>query len=222
LHPAAVKWVAPACFVLLFVLLFFSWVGIYVGSEMLARQSGWGLAFGLAPTESRANWLKEKILLTERLPSLFTVLTLIYAVLIVAGVVAAIALVVAPFKPVPAIERFLPWRSLVMGGLSILAFLFLITQLLTGFPLEREVRKAADQNYEAAVRKAKEIQETAEREVKLREAADWRQLQEAMLQRRGWLWLVVALNLLAVLASLTDFWLERRVGRPPPRFVFEW
>jgi hypothetical protein len=218
LQPAVVKWLTPVCLVVIFVLLFFPWVGYYAGDKMLVRQSGWGLAFG-SFTEFRAKWLQQELLLTDNMPSMFAPLTLVYALLIALGFLAAVVLVVVAFIPVPAVEPYLPYRSLALGGLSILAFVFLLIQLVIGFPLERQVNRAADQTLETALKAAEKaknpnLAETA--------AQIERGYKAAALERSEWLRMVFFLNLLAVVVSLTEFWLERRLGQPMPRVVFEW
>jgi hypothetical protein len=49
-----------------------------------------------------------------------------------------------------------------------------------------------------------------------------RGMQSDLLKHRVSLRLVGFLNLVAVWAALAELWLQRRVGKPPPRLHLEW
>ncbi len=228
-RPQVIKWIAPVCFFLIFLLMFFPWVGAYAGSIALVRQSGLGLAFG-GYSEFRKDYFKEEIwgqmanpggkASEEKPPSLFAALTLFYFLVVLLGILAAIAFLVLPNLNPEIAGQFAPWRSLAIGGLSILALLFLLLQLLIGFPLENKVVERADKSISKLLSDAKQAPEAERR--RLTESLELQKENvRGAFENRPALRLVLLLNLVAVIASLIDFWLERRVGRPAPRLVVE-
>lgn len=231
-RPQVIQWIAPVCFFLIFLLMLFPWVGAYVGSTGLVTQTGLGLAFG-SYSEYERDYFKEQLWKLqvglggssilggqapeEKPPSLFAPLTLFYFIIVLLGIFAAIAFLVLPNVNPELAARFVPWRSLAIGGISILAFLFLLLQLLVGFPLENRVVARADKSFAKAISAARDQKDAkTARDLEIERARF-----EGLFQNRPALRLVLLLNLVAVIASLIDFWLERRVGRPAPRLLFE-
>lgn len=217
LSPKVTKWVTPACFLLLFFLTFFPWVGIYAGDKMLVRQSGWSVAFG-----SYAEFRNKFVGSDEGIDKPgWSFITLLYLLLILLGVAAAIAAEIVHFAKLPLDRQVAPWRSLALGGISLFALLFLLLQLLLGFSLEDKASRWADKVHDGAKGLSKSAPEGEKDQIK--EWADIAQEAiESFSQRRFWLRCLVLLNFVAVVASLADFWLERRVGRPLPRMQLEW
>ena len=95
--------------------------------------------------------------------------------------------------PSPALRRgVLPHRPLIVGGLALLAFLFLTLQFLWGFPAQHHA-----------------FPNDAE-------------VMQALVYKTIWLRLTYAITVIALLAALGDFWLERRGKKPLPKLTMEW
>jgi hypothetical protein len=210
LNLTAVRWVPPACLVLIFILLFFPWVGLYAGDRMLLRQSGWGVAFG-GMTHYTARFLAD-------LNPGVAVIVLLYFFLICLGLLAVVALALGQFAPErlhvdlpPWLKGLVAWRSFLLGSISILGFVFLLPHCFVSFPFERMLLSNAGEVYEATLQAVKNL-----------DVDKASLLTEPFLQRRSWYYAVVFLNLLAVFGSLGDFWLARRGNRPPPRMEVAW
>jgi hypothetical protein len=124
---------------------------------------------------------------------------ILYFLVILVGFLAGLGLVVIHVvlprlgEPVPLpIQQLLPHRTLIIGGLALFAFLFLSVQFLWGFPATGHAFPADPE------------------------------LMRALLYKTLWLRLTYALTVIALLAALGDFWLERRGKRPLPRLTLEW
>ncbi len=205
-----VRWIAPSCIILIFVFQFVPWVGVYAGDETLARQLGVGVAFGSVRTHAN-----QYVPALDKVAS--TALSL-YFLLMFAGFFLSIGFIfLATASPsvrhsIPGwVFKLQPWQPLVLGGLGVLAFLFLLQYMVAYFPFETRALENADKVYEGVVKAAAELK--VDRSALIREP--W-------LQRRSWFGIVVFLNLLAVVAAAADFWLERRGKRPMPRALLEW
>jgi hypothetical protein len=198
LHPAVVRWLAPAGLVVLFVLFFFPWLGSELGGRYEYSQSGFGAAFAFAgsPVDQSpgyAPWLILEFLL------------LVLSVVAAAGLVAA-TLLLPTLKATlpPPVKLVLDHRSYFFGALSLLCFIFLSLQLVMGFPAEHhDFTSIAPPHFKE-------------------DPAEFQAIMHAVLYRTIWLRAAFTVSLLAVLGALADFWLERRVGRPLPKLQVEW
>jgi hypothetical protein len=226
LAPEAVRWIAPACLVLQFVLLFFTWTGLFPGGTPALTQSAAGIAFGMLP--SRAADLPppppapKEGQEAPRTPFQYRTLPgaplmLGYFLLLFAGFVVSLALAAAHFAS-PATKQQLPtWvprlvahRTMVIGGLTILAFLCLIFYVFPlHFPLEdRLAEQAADVWNDVNTHLAKR---------------DPAALVRYPLVARTWAYTFSVLAaLVGVLGALADLWLEKRGARPVPRVTADW
>lgn len=216
LRADVVRWIAPACLALNFFLFFFPWVGVYIGGtvfggNMLARQAGGGIAFGLTPTRQDEN--KYSYLTSTSSDALL----ILYFLVLLVGFIAVIALGAMSFGPPdfrrmlpPAVSQVLVWRTMAIMVISALAFFFVeLHHLFIGFSFESLAAASAPALF-------REVQDAA-KGTTLGDA-----LFAPLVQRTGWFSLVVSLNWLALLGALTDLWLERRGQRPPPRLLLEW
>lgn len=222
LNPQWLRWVAPACLGLIFLLMFFPWVGAYAGSKMLVRQSGVGVAFG-GYSEYQKDWLQDSLLKGQDSKSVLGALALFYFLLIVVAALACAGLVALTVMRHPLVEQIAPFRAVALLGVSAFLLFLLVLQLLLGFPLENKATRAAEKSHKDS---ADKIEKTAsssrEKEEGLVLAELMRETQKGWLQRRFWLKAVIFLNIVAVVAALGDLWLERRPGRPQPRMLIEW
>lgn len=198
LHPEVIRWVVPVCLVLMFVFFFFPWVSSPLGEPFSYSQSGFGAAFGMTgssslPAPAPAPWL-----------------ILLFVVLVI-GLLASAALMLQRLV-LPLLGRSLPptasailtKRSFLMGGLAVLAFLFLTVQVVLGLPAESlDFSASAPETFSA-------------------DKALFGQVMDALLHRTVWMRISFTLSLVGLLGALADFWLERRVGLPPPKLTLEW
>jgi hypothetical protein len=184
-----VRWTALACFALLFFLMLFPWLASPLGGKHAFEQSGYGVAFGgqtPLPPEGKGG------VGTAPFVILFFLVILVG---FLAGIGLLVVYVVLPRmgEPVPLpVQQILPHRTLIIGGLALLAFLFLTVQFLWGFPASGHTFPADPE------------------------------LMRALLYKTLWLRLTYALTVIALLAALGDFWLERRGKRPLPKLTLEW
>jgi hypothetical protein len=222
LQPRIVRWIAPACFVLIFVLMFFPWVGVYHGSYTAARQLGFGVVFGVYDGPNGKDSLEEK-----QRPGV-SPFTLLYFLLLLGALAATAGLVVLTLAPhvIPPhiVQKVVPWRTLALAGLSLLGLVLLLPQIFLSLPFESRVLEEAEKKYEAALaatRDLKEAREASKADAKIRAEIEYGNAVNAV-QRRTAFRLVVLLNLIAVAGALADLWLDKRPGRPLPRVSVEW
>jgi hypothetical protein len=211
LNATVVRWIAPVCIILIFFpLLFMPWVGVYAGNETVARQLGIGVAFGWVRTHAN-NFVPALETVSGTALALYFFLMFIGFLLSIGFIFVVTASPSLRASIPPWAYKLMPWRPMVLGGLAILAFLFLMPYLVISLPFEAKVTENADKTYEA-VKKAGEELKVSRTEL----------LTTQPLQRRGWFTLTVLLNLLAIAAAVADFWLERRALKQLPRVLFEW
>jgi hypothetical protein len=181
ISPRVVPWIAPVALLLVFVLMWFPWIDHPDKPPMV--QTGWGTAFGHH----------------------FSALGIFFVLFFLPALALAVAcLAISRLKlglP-PAFKQFWPWRALFYGGLALLAFLFLLLQLLAGFGLE----DAAD-NTAAVTRSASKVEEA---------------LNIYMMRRTPWLALAALCQLTALVGALLELWLTMRKNRVLPRIDIRW
>lgn len=123
--PDVVPWIAPLCLALVFVLSFFSWLRILTDplTEAVRTESAWESAFNYGNG-----------------------LLILYLLLFILALVAALAAVILPRVPARlprAVQQIMPWRSGIVAGLVLLAFLSLFLQMVKGFAEEKGFPVAA-------------------------------------------------------------------------------
>jgi hypothetical protein len=244
LNPRILRWVAPACLVLILLIMlmpFMPWVGIYYGPKMLVRQSGAGVAFG-GQTEYKEKALSdfsrqfrgegserdaEGNPKTPVNPGV-SVFMLLYFILLLLAIVAVVGAQVLPMVNPGLAQKLSPWTPLLVTGLVFLTFLFIVLQAIFSFPVESQVADRAEKTrkkYLKEIEDRRPQQETEEqkkrREQRIEETNDHASFVISMVQRRCSFCLVLFLNLVAFGAALTELWLQRRVGKPLPRIVVE-
>jgi hypothetical protein len=218
ISPRVVPWIAPAALAVVFVLSFFPWVGMYPGGLSVYTQSAWEAAFG-SYWDDPVFWGKVKGREAVRPgASVWAIFFLLFLLLALVVAFAAVILPRTQVKLPPAVEKLWPWRMAILGGLTVLAFLCLVAQLVTGFAVENAVRSEIAREFEGQ-RKAAKTEED-HRIVDLREGME---LDSLRLHRTVWLRLAVLFHLVAIAGVGLDLWLERRGRtRPLPRMDTHW
>lgn len=223
LNPEIVSWIAPAAFVLVFILTFFPWLGAYPNRLPLLTQNGWQAAFGSYSgdwTPTPTPGASEKAAFSPGACGLL-ILDLIF--LLLPTLILTIGVALFHFKLIhvqmpPAVQQMWPWRHWIVAGAAFVTFLFLAMQMMVGFRLEAALTRPIERRYDA-LRANANLDEAALRRHDIQEAQEIAQLG----LRRTWsLRLVFSLELIAVIAALLDGWLERRGNRPHPQIQIMW
>ncbi len=223
--PHVLQWVPAVSVVLIFILQFFPWVGVYPGGVPAAWQGAWGAAFAdygddkdmrslfQFTTDEELRDDKEK---KDNRPSanflqIFYLLPFFLVTLVVT--VGVLVVNVGHIKLPPAVEKLVQLRWTVVAGLNLVTFLFLALQLMLGYSLENTIKERVTEEI------AKAEKQTNAPPTKVLEAVKNMRLQQ--LHRTFSLKFAVFLHILAIIAALVMMWIEKRGNRPPPRIVLE-
>lgn len=220
--PRVLQWVAPVSLVLIFVLLFFPWLGIYPGGVPAVWQNGWQAAFGGHSTDQDMmdfplveGSMKEKEK-TNAIPGA-SVLTIFYILLyfpVLAVTVFCLVVSLRPMQLPAAVQGLLPWRWGIAAAANLLLFFFLGMQLLMGFSLDSTWANWVEKKVEK-----KENLKTDEQ--KKLEASQNIGLEY---RRHTWVLRLTALLQIVALLSTTFLFLHGKgsLDKPPPRLQFQW
>jgi hypothetical protein len=219
IRPHVLPWIAPACLVVVFILLWFDWVKVSPGPDPLASASGWGAIFGggAADPDLRDTALIGKAIKqdapTENPFASASGLGIVYCLLfLLIALPVGIASVVLDRVKVnlpPGIQMAMPWRWGIVALACALVFLFLATQLTFGFGMETAYKEWVESNVKKDAGPT-----TPEKKV---QKADQGMAKSAL--HYGWaLAAAFLLHVVAVVSSALMFWVDRRgPSRPPPR-----
>ncbi len=225
------RWVPPVALVLVFVLQFFSWVGVYPGGVPAVTQTAWGAAFGgytavrdlttgpkdTYPLISDSDAKKGE---TSNEPgvswlTLFYLLPFFLITLVVTLAVAALPFLKAVRLP-PQVQQLLPWQWAIVAVLNAVCLLFLALQLVLNFSIESKAKAWIDTQPTVVVKKDASSKEVLQADVARGMMLDW-------LERRAWLWLVLVLHVLATAAAALVYVIEKRgPSHPLPRLELQW
>jgi hypothetical protein len=212
-------WVPAACFTLVFLLTFFTWVGMYPGGYRAYTQNGWEAAFGSLDSNNFAEeFLKLEKELAARTPwNLLLVPFLFGLLLLLAAAWAERALRDPDRVPVPAVAQFWRYRFAALAGLAALLFGLLAFQSRIGFGLETAVRRMVAEKFDGELQSADTS--AAKQKVAVREG---REIASFQLHTTSWLALAMAALLVGVATAALKFWLDTRGTKPPPRVSLTW
>jgi hypothetical protein len=223
LSPNVLRWVPAVALLLVFVLQFFPWVGLYPGGVPGMTQSAWGAAFGscnpdpdLAPVlQSMQKGEKPE---DNAIPGA-SVLTIFYLLLFFPALVVTVAVLlydlnVIPVKLPPQVDKLLPWRWGIVAVVNLVLLFFLSLQLLFGFSLDSRYRDWVEHQVQS-----KEGKRTDEQ--KLAEVYRGKMLED--LTHTVWLKFVILFHVLATVAAVLMYVLQQRGDRRPlPRMELLW
>jgi hypothetical protein len=219
LSPKVLPWIAPVCLVLVFLLLFPSWVGVYLGNTPMVWASAWGAAFagGEADPDLKDMPIVGKTLtLNPEKPKanpfaaasfLGIIYILLFLLIALPVTLASVILERIHVKLPPGIQMAMPWRWGIVAAANLVLLLFLVLQLAVGFGMESNYKDAVEKNVGKDDPKPPEKIKDAEQGM----AFD-------ALRYTFWLKLAVLLHPVAVVGSFLMFFVDRRgPSRPLPR-----
>jgi hypothetical protein len=215
--PRVLPWIAPVCLLVVFVLLFFNWVGLYPGGVPAVTQNAWQIAFGGGITEDGD--LKKEVPQDEKDKPGWSVLTLFYVLLFFPVLAATVVSAVFPLlhlKLPPAVEKILPWRWGIVAAANLVLFLFLGLQVLLGFSLDSHYTEWVDKKTSRDSKETPTTQQRKETEVERGKLLE-------VLTHTIWLRLVIVLHLVAIVSAVLMFWVAQRgTHRPLPKLELLW
>jgi hypothetical protein len=226
-NPRTLGWVAPAALVVVFILLFLPWIGMYPNGISAVTQTGWGTAFGSAFIDDvwKANNKDMLDYLTKDGPSSSVPLVLFVLIFLVALIAAVggtlVQLKIVPVALPPTVEPYWSFRPLAVAGLSLLALVFLLLQVFGNFPLEEMSMKKAKELAASGPGARENQQDTPERKQVFQ--LDWGKMYgQFNIERTFWLTLTILVLLIAVIGDLLEWCVVRRGNQPPPRLDFHY
>lgn len=216
-------WIAPACLLLVFFLLFLDWDGLYPGGVPAMTGNAWAAAFGAYTVDGD---LKNSVrsgrtyfIEDEKHKPGVSVLTIFYLLLFFPTLfvtIGSVVLTMISIKLPPQVEKLLPWRWGILAAVNLILFLFLGLQVLLGFSLDNQYKEWVDSEMK---REAKDNPPTKDR----KEADVHRGELLEVLRHTFWLRLVVLLHLAAILSAVLTFWINQRgTHRPLPKLELRW
>jgi len=216
--PRVLPWIAPVCLLLVFVLLFFNWLGVYPGGEPAVTQNSWQAAFGLSTVDGDLKQLVSFIEDDKYKPGV-SVLTIFYLLLffpVLAVTVASVVINLIHVKLPPGVEKILPWRWGIVAAVNLVLFLFLGLQVLLGFSLDSRYTDWVDKQVKGDSKETKTTQQKKLDEVNRGAALE-------ALTHTIWLRLVIILHLVAIVCAALMFWIvQRGTHRPLPKLELVW
>lgn len=194
-------WVAPVGLVVVFLLLFFPWIGVYCGSTTLVEQRGIGLAFGSLGGPQVIHGFTE--VASAPLMILFFLISL-------AGLLLGLALILLPFLPPDLVNRAKPWperllehRTILMLSLNAALLVILILHLFVPYPLE-----SASAGEKAVILLLEGLKQKVDGSLEVKKGGE--ELVALQWTRRtGWHVLVFLVSLVTTGAALLDWAMSR-------------
>jgi hypothetical protein len=214
-----IPWIPAGALLLIFVLTWFPWNGIFPGGYSAYTQNAWQGVLGWISLDDTADdEMKLSSDLKERVHSslwLLPYLLLLFPTLALA--IAGPILDVAKLKIPPNLEPYWKYRPLVLGALTLLMLLFLFAQWASGFGIQN----AVSEKIEADAAEKKAQANTPDKRQR------WEMHVSAMkgmfhVKTTPWMRLTVLLHLLATAAVAAEAGLALRGNKPPPRVGVMW
>lgn len=222
LKPNIIVWIPAVCLTLTFLLSFFAWVGSYPGGSSLYTQSPWGALFAKFSVSSvDPVLLQDEPAIRTNIHTSWLLAFYFPLLLLTLAIVWAERVLSLKFSAPPApLASVWPLRFTILAGLAIGVFLILLMQAWQGFGLELAIQKTIDAKYAEAKIQANDTKKTSEiTRVEIQAAQDFAKY---ALQGTTALSLSIAAHVLAVVALLLAWWLDRRGTKPPPRVALYW
>jgi hypothetical protein len=223
-NPQVLPWIAPVCLFLVFFLSFFPWVGHFYGGYPVLTQSAWQAAFGGYTlddvVDNKTHWDKDTK--PEDKPGAGVVMIFFLFLGLLPAVLVGIAVALLPrlqtqFRMPPGVAIMLPWRWLIVAGVTAVPLLFLSLQVVTPFSIESKTRASVERE-NAGERKGANAIDAKWIDIKEQHA-----IAEAGLRRTWYLRLSFLLLVISAAAAALAHWIEHRgPSRPLPRIEILW
>jgi hypothetical protein len=228
--PRVIAWLPALSLTLALVATMFGWVGAYVGGPALYSQGPWRASVGSVTRNFEMEDRLSKVpggsdmINLDKVKSDWELMVPYLFCLILAVVIAWAARGMASLDatrlppPLRPVARAWPYRNLVLLALATIGLILVVTQVLHGFGLQRAAKQMVAEKY------APERKEAAGSQSKL-DTIEFKEEQEYAkfnLERTSFLYAGVGLQLLAVIAIVAHFGLDRRGAKPPPRLVIQY
>jgi hypothetical protein len=228
LNAQVLRVIPPLALLLVFILTFSPWLGLYPGDRAVFTQNAWQAAFG-GGTVQEPELLRMPGLFPEsdlrskttaNGPLIFYLLLLIAVVLLAIG--SVVVAVLHPPVPEP-VEMLLRWRSALVATATSVSFLLLVLQVSMGFSLENVIAQTNQERVDQQMKVARQDKVKAAQDPGYAEMLVQLGLAQFGIGRTTTYRLAVCLHLLAVICLLLECWLSwRGEGRPPPEVAFRW
>jgi hypothetical protein len=225
ISPEVIQWMAPVFLGIAAFLTFFSWNGAYPGGHGVYTQGPWRAMFGRIHTDNPG----EKVVklnpekpaegqtrLEDQVRSNF--LLLLFMPLLFGTFALSIFFTLLPklTLKVPAnFQNLIPWRMLVIAGLSLVLIFFLSIVSLSGFGLENALR-------DKAAIKEPLPGNASDEDVLKREIEEGMSLGQYSVQRTTALELEFVALFMAAIGGAAAFGMMRRTDKPHPRLEVMW
>jgi hypothetical protein len=211
--PSWMEWAPPLGMVFLFLLLFFTWISVDVGTATLLSQGGFGVAFGAVGV-------------VEDLPPFSTHSSgpiFLYLLATFVGFLAAGVLIFLRLAPAAASARFGPWaerlrdhRHTILLATSAGGLLFILFQIFLSFPIESDLAGA-----EADALLAAALKPRIDGDFQLKPGAAEALMPDFVHRHLAW-HLTIVISLLSTLAALLNWMLRRRSLTGRPKLELAW
>jgi hypothetical protein len=231
------KYVPAAALILIFILHFFPWVGVYPGGVAAVTQGAWGASTGYFEdnkdlsdifriiTAAKAKEVNDKLPEKSKWkevpsepgfsPLLFFYLIPFFFLALIASV-AVLALPHLKLTLPPAVQSFLPWQWAIVAGLNALLLLFLLLQMTLGLSLESSYTAWVDNKQEVQIGENDKTPEQLRKKVLRGELL-------SHLQRTYALKLALLLHIVAAASAGLVYWSEKRgPSAPSPVLELKW
>ena len=240
LNTKVLQYIPAAAVVLIFILQFFPWVGVYPGGVAAAWQGAWGAAFNSYGEEpdmkdlfhfytedelkKRNEGKDDEEKTKDNRPGVSLLMIFYFLPFFILTLVVTVGVLiwaVVPLKLPAAVQNLIAVRWGIVAALNLVTFLFLALQLLLGFSLENTLK---DRYEDEEARREKRLKKMGENAPKATPKLEKEAMKGFFLQglhRTFWLKLAVFLHLVAIIAAFLMYSIEKRGTRPPPRLTLE-
>jgi hypothetical protein len=224
ISPRVVAWLPAVLLTVVFVSLFFRWIGSYYGGYPAHSQSPWQAMFGSVSRnfELEQNMPGKGVWL-DKVNADWRVMFPFLLLLVVALVFAWADRLLPGFDPSRLPRRaagIWPWRKVVVGVAAGFAFALLAAQVSSGFGMERAIRRHVSED--PALVKAREAAVNSPAAMARVENDERAMLRQYELERTWWQDLGLYGLAGAVLAVLLSGALDRRGNKPPPKLLLHY
>jgi hypothetical protein len=214
--PRVLPWVVAGSVVLIFILQFFPWVGVYPGGVPAVTQNAWGAAFGSFEPDPDMKEAVDLISSEKERPGA-SVLAIFYLLLFIPALLLTIGALLLGMGVIPvpaALQNLMPWRWGLVAVFQLILFFFLGLQAMLGFSIESRWAARVDETL-----KTKEAPKTDMK--KKLEAARGIALEQV--DRTFAFRLAMLLQLVTLVSAGLMHWVSRRpAGAAIPRMALQW